>query len=170
MSKSWYVLRSKPRKEEFLLEQLLSHKIEAYCPRIHVQPVNPRARKSKPYFPGYVFVHLNLEQINLSSLQWMPGATGLVSFGGQPAFVHDSLVQAIRKRVDEINTAGGELLNALKPGDEISIETGPFASYEAIFDARLSGSERVRVLLKMMSDRYVPTDISAGQIKRKKPS
>lgn len=170
MSESWYVLRSKPRKEEFLLEQLLSHKIEAYCPRIRVQPVNPRARKIKPYFPGYVFVHLNLEQTNLSSLQWMPGATGLVSFGGQPAFVHDSLVLAIRKRVDEINAAGGELLNALKPGDEVSIETGPFAGYEAIFDARLSGSERVRVLLKMMSDRYVPTDISAGQIKRKKPS
>ena len=170
MSKSWYVLRSKPRKEEFLLEQLLSHKIEAYCPRIRVQPVNPRARKIKPYLPGYVFVHLNLEKINLSTLQWMPGATGLVSFGGQPAFVHDSLIQAVRNRVDEINAAGGELLNALKPGDEVSIEAGPFAGYEAIFDTRLSGSERVRVLLKMMSDRYVPTDIAAGQIKRKKPS
>ena len=170
MSENWYVLRSKPRKEEFLLEQLLSHKMKAYCPRIRVQPVNPRARKIKPYFPGYIFVYLNLGQTNLSSLQWMPGATGLVSFGNQPAFVHNSLVQAIRKRVDKINVTGGELLNTLKPGDEVSIENGPFVGYEAIFDARLSGSERVRVLLKMMSDRYVPTDISAGQIKRKKPS
>lgn len=170
MSESWYVLRSKPRKEEFLLEQLLSHKIKAYFPRIRVQPVNPRARKIKPYFPGYVFVHLNLERINLSWFQWMPGATGLVSFGKQPAFVHDSLVKAIRKRVDEINAAGGELLDTLKPGDEVSIKTGPFAGYEAIFDAQFSGSERVRVLLKMMSDRYVPTDIYTGQIMRKKLS
>lgn len=170
MSENWYVLRSKPRKEEFLLEQLLSREIESYCPRIHVQPVNPRARKVKPYFPGYVFVHINLEQFNLSTLQWMPGATGLVSFGGQPAFVQDSLVQAIRNHVDEINASGGELLETLKPGDEISIQAGPFAGYEAIFDARISGSERVRVLLKMMSDRYIPTELSAGQIRQKKRS
>jgi len=170
MAEQWYVIRSKPRKEEFLFEQLLSHKIEAYCPRIRVQTVNPRARKTKPYFPGYVFLRLDKEQINLSSLQWIPGSTGLVSFGGELAFVHDSLVQAIRRRVDKINDAGGESLDEIKPGEEVAIKAGPFAGYEAIFDARLSGNERVRVLLKMLSDRFVPTEITAGEIQRKKHS
>ena len=170
MTERWYVIRSKPRKEDFLGEQLLIRKIEAYCPRVRVQTVNPRARKTKPYFPGYIFVHLNLENFNLSTLQWMPGAISLVSFGGEPAFVPDSLIQAIRKRVDEINDVGGELLEELKPGDIVDIQSGPFAGYEAIFDARLSGNERVRVLLKMMSDRKLPAEISVGQIQRKKRS
>ena len=170
MTERWYVIRSKPRKEDFLGEQLLIRKIEAYYPRVRVQTVNPRARKTKPYFPGYIFVHLDLENFNLSTLQWMPGAISLVSFGGEPAFVPDSLIQTIRKRVDEINDVGGELLEELKPGDIVDIQSGPFAGYEAIFDARLSGNERVRVLLKMMSDRKLPAEISVGQIQRKKRS
>lgn len=167
MMRQWYVLRSKPHKENFLYQQLLGHSIEAYCPRIKVQTVNPRAHKTKPYFPGYVFTNLNLEKTNLATLQWMPGTTGLVSYGGEPAFIHDSLIQAIRRRVDGINNAGGELKEFLKPGDDVAIESGPFTGYEAIFDARISGSERVRVLLKMLNDRFVPTEISAGHIKLK---
>ena len=170
MTEGWYVIRSKPRKEEFLHEQLLTHKIEVFAPRIRVQTVNPRARKTKPYFPGYVFIHIDMGQFSLSTLQWMPGATGLVSFDRQPAIVPESLIQAIRRRVDEINGAGGELLEALKPGDKVEIQSGPFAGYDAIFDARLSGQERVRVLLTMMSNRQIPAEINVGQITRKKRS
>ena len=168
MSTAWYVLHSKPRKEEFLWEQLLAHGLDAFCPRIRVQTVNPRARKIKPYFPGYLFVHLDLERLNPSMLRWMPGATGLVSFGGEPAHVPDSLMHAIQKRVEEINAAGGEQLERLQPGEPVVIQSGPFAGYEAIFDARLPGNERVRVLLKLLQKRQVTLDLPAGQIQPKK--
>ena len=52
---------------------------------MHVQPVNQRARKKKPNFPGYLFIHMDLEQENPSALRWMPGAVGLVSFAKKPA-------------------------------------------------------------------------------------
>jgi hypothetical protein len=42
----------------------------------------------------------------------------------------------------------------------------PFAGYEAIFDMRVSGTERVRVLLKLLSRQEVPLELSAGQIQR----
>jgi hypothetical protein len=49
------------------------------------------------------------------------------------------------------------------------ISDGPFAGYEAIFDARVPGSERVRVLLQLLnSQRQVPLELTAGQIKQKK--
>lgn len=170
MSIYWYVLRSKPHKEEFLWEQLLARRIEAYYPQIRVQPVNPRSRKVRPYFPGYLFVHVNLEQVTLSNLQYMPGASGLVTFDGQPPTVPENLIQAIRRRVDEINAAGGEVLDGLEPGDEVTVLAGPFEGYEAIFDTSLSDNERVRVLLKMLGDREVPLDLPTGQVKRKKHS
>jgi transcriptional antiterminator RfaH len=168
MAVHWYVLHSKPRKEELLREQLDNRKIETFFPRIRVQVVNPRARKIRPYFPGYVFVYLDLEQTSMSTLQWIPGATGLVSFGGEPAHVPDGLIQAIRRRVDEINAAGGELFDALKPGEPVVIDSGPFAGYEAIFDTRLPGTERVRVLLKLLRNRQMPLDLPAGQVRPKK--
>jgi transcription elongation factor/antiterminator RfaH len=168
MAHRWYVIRSKPRKEEFLAEQMQLRKIEIYDPLIRVQTVNPRARKIKPYFPGYVFVHLDLEKTGRFSVQYIPGAAGLVAFGGEVADVPDGLIQAIRHRVDEINEAGGELFDVLKVGETVLVHSGPFAGYEAIFDARLPGSDRVRVLLKLLKNRQMPVDLPAGQVRPKK--
>jgi transcriptional antiterminator RfaH len=164
----WYVIRSKPRKEDFLAEQMQMRKIEIYNPRIRVQTVNPRARKVKSYFPGYVFVHLDLEKTGKFSMDYLPGAAGLVSFGGEAADVPDGLIHAIQHRVDEINDAGGELFDVLKMGATVVVHSGPFAGYEAIFDARLPGSDRVRVLLKLLKNRQMLVDLPAGQIRLKK--
>lgn len=163
----WYVLRSKPNKETLLWEQLNIRKVETFHAQIRVQTVNPRARKLKAYFPGYVFVHVDLEQVALSTLQWMPGAIGFVSFDCQPSLVPDALIHAIKRRVDEINAAGGEIFHGLKQGDLVEIRSGPFAGYEAIFDARLPGSERVRVLLKMLQGRSAKMEVPAGLLERK---
>ncbi len=168
MSGHWYVLHSKPNKEELLWEQLSIHKVETFYPRMRVQPVNPRARRVKAYFPGYVFVNVDLELVGLTVLQRMPGATGFVSFDNLPSMVPDALIPAIKKRVDEINAAGGELFHDLKQGDLVEIQSGPFAGYEAIFDARLPGSERVRILLKLLQGRAAKMELPAGLLERKK--
>ncbi|MBU2609708.1 MAG: hypothetical protein KJ606_02000 [Chloroflexi bacterium] len=168
MPAHWYALHSKPRKEDFLWGQVCAHEIENFYPCIRVQRVNPRARKIRPYFPGYLFIHVDLEKTNLSLFKWMSGASGLVSFDGEPAHVPDGLIHAIRQRVDEINAAGGELFENLKQGEPVVIQDGPFAGYKAIFDARLPGSERVRVLLKLIQNQQMRLDLPAGQIQRKK--
>jgi transcriptional antiterminator RfaH len=146
MAATWHVLHSKPRSELFLCEQLRARDLEAYCPQIGVRPANPRARRTQPYFPGYVFVRVALEEVKASSLQWMPGATGLVSFGGEPARVPDALIGALRRRM-EAQRDGPERLQA---GDPVRIHGGPFDGCEAIFEARLPGSERARVLLRYL--------------------
>jgi transcriptional antiterminator RfaH len=87
MTASWYVIRSKPNKENFLAGQLGANGIEVFCPHIRVRAVNPRARKFRPYFPSYLFAYVDLDAISASTLHWMPGAINLVSFDGQPASV-----------------------------------------------------------------------------------
>lgn len=168
MTAYWYALQSKPNKEEALFQQLQNQGIEVYFPRIRVNPVNPRARKIKAYFPGYMFVHADIQAIGISTFQWMPFARGMVTFGQEPATVPDSLIHAIRRRVEDVNAAGGEIFEGLKKGEKIYIHDGPFAGYEAIFDVRLAGSERVRVLIELLSRRQVPVELGAGQIRREK--
>ncbi len=171
MGINWYALRSKPRKEDVVWRQVHTQGYEVFYPRMKVQPVNPRSRKLLPYFPGYMFVQVDLDEIGLSAFQWMPHTLGLIYFGDEPAIVPEHLIHAIRKRVEEINAAGGEVFDGLKPGDSVLIEDGPFAGYEAIFDARIPGSERVRVLLQLLNDqRQVPLELQAGQIRQKKRS
>lgn len=166
MADQWYAIRSKPRKEDIVWQQLRSREFEVFYPRVRVHPVNPRAKKIKPYFPGYMFVKVDLDEVGLSTFQWMPHTLGLVSFGGEPAYVPEELLTAIRKRIDEINAAGGELFDDLKQGDPVLIQSGPFKGYEAMFDTRLPGTERVRVLIKFLSDRKVRIELDASNIKQ----
>jgi transcription antitermination factor NusG len=167
MSSSWYVLRSKPHKEDALWRQAVSQGFEIFYPRIPAQAINPRARKMVPYFPGYMFVHVALAQVGVSTFRWMPHAHGLICFDAMPPSVPDALIAAIGERVAAINAAGGELFVDLQRGDPVRITSGPFAGYEAIFDARLSGGERVRVLMAMLNDTLVPVAVSRAHISRR---
>lgn len=171
MNDHWYALRSKPQKEDVVWRQLQAKGVEVFYPRLRVNPVNPRAKKVKPYFPGYMFVKLDLEEVGISAFQWMPHALGLVSFGGEPSTVPEHLIHAIRNKVQAIADAGGENLSDLKPGDIVRVHDGPFAGYEAIFNERLPGTERVRVLLEFLNRRQVSVELLAAQIEsvRKKP-
>jgi transcription antitermination factor NusG len=167
MSANWYALQSKPNKEDALYQQLESQGVNVFYPRIRVNPVNPRAKKVKAYFPGYLFVYTDLNEVGISTFQWMPFARGMVVFDQEPATVPEGLIQAIRRRVEAVNEAGGALFNGLHKGDSVLIHDGPFAGYEAIFDLRLPGSERVRVLIKLLSQRQVPVELNSGQIRQK---
>jgi transcriptional antiterminator RfaH len=168
MAASWYVIRSKPNKEDFLAGQLAAYGIKVFCPTVRVRTVNPRARKVKPYFPSYLFVHVDLQAVSASNLHWMPGAVNLVSFDGTPASVPDALIAAIERQVEHINASQESNVKGLKPGDVVVIQGGPFAGYEAIFDGHLSGRERVRVLLNFLQKRQVPIELGEGQISRVK--
>jgi transcriptional antiterminator RfaH len=166
MEQRWYVLRSKPRKEEALERHAAAKGFEVFYPRIPVKRANPRARPVAPYFPGYMFVHVDIEAVGTSAFEWMPHALGLVSFGDAPAWVEGDMIELIQYRVARIESAGGELFLKIRPGDRIEVTNGPFAGYEGIFDTRLSGDDRVRVLLEMLNSRAIPIELHAGQIKR----
>ena len=170
MTGSWYAMRSKPNKEEFLAGQFEAHGINVYYPRVRVAPVNSRARKIRPYFPGYLFVQVDLDRVNASTLQWMPGASSLVSFGGEPASVPEALIATLKKQVDGLNASTKPGAGNLKPGDPVIVQEGPFAGYEAIFDSRIAGKDRVRVLLRFLQWRRVPLELRDQQIRRAKRS
>ena len=170
MANFWYAMRSKPNKESFLAGQLEAHGVDIYFPVLRVNPVNPRSRKLRPYFPNYLFIHVDLEEVNISDLRWMPGASGLVSFDGEPASVPDLLIAAVKKQVDQHNLTLHEQKKNFQPGDSVLIQEGPFAGYEAVFDTHISGQDRVRVLLSLLQRRQLPVEISSKQIRRVKRS
>ncbi|MEM7116205.1 MAG: transcription termination/antitermination NusG family protein, partial [Chloroflexota bacterium] len=155
--------------ERTVYQQLLNHNIETFFPSLKVKPKNPRAAKVRPYFPGYLFIHVDLENVDSLALKWMPGTKGLVSFGDTPALVPENLIIELRKRIAAIEAAGGLRQTTLQAGDSIKIVEGPFAGYEAIFDAYLSGSERVQILLSFLSNRPKRIRLDREQIEKVDP-
>jgi transcriptional antiterminator RfaH len=168
MSYAWYVIHSKPNREDFLCEQLRSREIEVFYPCLHVKPVNPRSRKIKAFFPGYLFVNVDLEVISLSSIAYVPGANRVVSFDNEPATVPEEVIASIRKNVDRINQASKTGDYGLKHGDRVIITDGPFKGFEAIFDTRLEGTERVRLLIHLLHGQQRKVQVPANIAKPKK--
>ena len=120
---------------------------EIFCPFYDAHPVNPRARKSKPYFPGYVFFKIGVDEPDHSHLNWLPGVVKFVKFGSQFAVVPDRIILGICKRLQDLEIDDHSPSHFMK-GDEVIVTEGAFAGFEGIFDFRISGSERSRILLK----------------------
>lgn len=166
MTAYWYAMRSKPRKEDVLWRQLVSKGMDVFYPRLRINPVNPRAKKVKPYFPGYMFVRADLEEVGVSTFQWMPHGMGLVHIADVPAQVPENLINEVRKKVEQIAADGGVNLEGIKKGDAVRIEHGPFAGYYGIFDERLPGTQRVRVLLEFINKRQIRIELGSGDIEK----
>ena len=164
---TWYVLRSKQHKENALWHELQARGFEVYYPRIKVKPVNPRAHSMRPYFPGYLFLSTDQLDFRLPALKWMPFSLGLVTFDNKAAEVPETIVHALRRHEEEKNKASGSEVSDLKRGDPVMIRDERFSGYEAVFDACLSGSDRVRVLIKLLRDHQKALELPAKQICKK---
>jgi len=167
MSSFWYVIQSHPNKEQLLYKQIDLLGIEVFFPRIKVKPVNPRSRKIKPYFPGYIFIRTSPDLILSSAIKWMPHSKGIVAFGGEPSIVPDMLVLTLKQKIGDAGQEIFEMRDEIDTGSPISIEYGPFEGYEGIFDTKLGGSDRVRILLKMLSNQYIPVEMDSSHIHKK---
>ena len=101
----------------------------------------------------------------MSVLKWAPGLVRFVEFDGQLATVPDYVIYRLKDRLAKIEAAGGLQLEGLKRGDRVRVIDGPMAGHEAIFDARLSGNERVKVLLEMLG-RQIPATVNVNAIEK----
>jgi len=168
MSYSWYVIQSHPNKEQQLFKQIELLGIEVFYPKIKVKPVNPRSRKIRPYFPGYLFIRTDPEIIGTSTIKWMPHSKGIIAFGGEPSIVPEPLILLLKQKIGDSADSVIEIKEEFNSGTPISVEFGPFEGYEGIFDMKLEGSDRVRILLKMLINKYVPVELEISQIQQKK--
>ncbi len=168
MSQSWYALRVKPHKERAVAEYLKLREATYYAPFIRVKPINPRAAKQRPYFPGYLFVHADLETLGQQAFSWIPGTRGLVTFGEEPAIVPEPLIHELQQRLTQLNAQGGIEQVKFQKGEHVQVVSGPFAGYEAIFDMQLSGKERAQVLMRFLSDHPQPVKLNLADIQKVK--
>lgn len=151
MSGRWYVLCTKLNKEEILLRQLQSQGYDIFYPRYFTANGSTGRLQIKAYFPGYLFIRLDLNNVNMTAFQWMPNSEGLVNFENRPAYVPDNLVEAIKRHVDKLNSIRlVDLVKKTDIGESNTVSGSSEDSYDIIFDARLSSDERAKELLRKL--------------------
>lgn len=159
-AQKWYALYTKPRHEKLVQDILESRNIEVYL------PVAKCTHKcEKPFFPRYLFGHLDLEQVPLSSINWMPGMAAVVSFDGQPAAIPDAVVDWLRDSLGHLDSDGFLAGAHFRSGDLLRVTAGPLKGMEAIFDRRLTADGRARVLVQFLG-RFAACEVDLASLEQ----
>ena len=143
----WFVIRSKPRREQIAVESLERRGITAYCPWI-AEPVGwANEWATVPLFPGYLFVAIRLEEA-FHTVMWTPGVKSFVAFGSVPTPVHRSVVDFLQSESGEDGII--RPISSLKSGQRVRIRRGPFAGLVGIIEKPCHERGRIRVLMDFL--------------------
>ena len=145
----WYVIQTKPKKEEGAKLYLSTKGVEVFNPLIETFiPRNGRISKElKPLFSSYIFAKFELEK-NYPLVRWARGVKKILGFGGYPVPISEEVIELIKKRTDENGIV--KKTHHFVANDVVRIKTGPLRELCGIFDRWVSDSERVRVLLNLI--------------------
>lgn len=150
----WYAVHTLPHAERKAELQLENQRFRVFLPKR--QKTIRHARKLSmivaPFFPGYLFVALDLERQRWRSVNGTVGVSSMVMGAERPVAAPHGVVESMLATADP----DGLLLlwSKLKIGSAVRLAAGPFAEQLGILD-RMDDSGRVRVLLDILG-RQVP--------------
>jgi transcription antitermination factor NusG len=142
--------------------------VEVYLPTLASRRrASGHPTPAEPLFPGYLFVHLDVNTADWLGVRTSPGVAYFLGCGESPSAIPEDLIAAIRLRADPLGTE--RYKPAFRRGDLVIIRNGPFTGLEAVFDGCLSARGRVRVFLEIL-ERHVPVTLDVRQIAKAESS
>ena len=130
----WYAIQTKGNKEKEVAKRLTDLKFEMFLPWLR-----DRRRIGSKY-------HWVL--VSGKTARYSPGVKDFLRFGNEIAEIPNDIIVALKERCPESIAAVNPV--SLAAGDSVSINEGPFAGLQAIFEKKMKGSERVAVLLELL--------------------
>ena len=112
-------MHAKPLQEWLavaMLEERL--KLNTYLPEVK-QKFRGQVR-FRPFFPGYLFVQADLDQVESTAINSTPGVLRIVAFDNRPLPLGTGVIEAIRSGVDRLNEGGGLPSTGYQPRRECS--------------------------------------------------
>jgi transcription antitermination factor NusG len=145
----WYVIQTKPKKEEEAKSYLTTKGVEVFSPLLETFLLkNGRMNRGlKALFPNYIFGKFDLNQ-NYPLVRWAKGVKKVLGFGEFPTPISEEVVEIIKERTDIHGIV--RLKCHFQANDLIRIKTGPLKDLLGIFESWISDSERVRILLNLV--------------------
>jgi transcriptional antiterminator NusG len=165
----WYVLRVEDRADIAVDKSLEEARVERWMAVKEIE-VRRRSRNKtakaamemKPALPGYMFVKVVSCDATWAGLKTVEGVVDVLGGYLNPKPVKASEILKLQAFIENDPNAIAMLTNALKIGDKVSIDFGPFASFEAIVSL-LGDANRIKVEVDVFG-RPVPIDLDLAQV------
>ncbi|MBL7249457.1 transcription/translation regulatory transformer protein RfaH [Alloalcanivorax marinus] len=151
---AWYVVQCRANQNFRAQENLENQGFTCFQPRLRVEKLHAgrRTHRTEPLFPGYLFIRFEEYGPSWHTVRSTRGVNKLVAFGERPARVPGKVVDALMQN-SRAREQGSDAEPAIRPGDRLRIERGPFANLEATFHG-YKGEERAIVLLDMLHKQH----------------
>ncbi len=157
----WYVVYSKPHKEEFAKFHLQRKGVKVFLPRLLLPYSTNKHKRIIPLFPNYLFVRINLFEESHYVI-WSPGVKRFVGFDGAPAPLEEEIVSFLMRQGSPEGIIAAR--SNLRAGNEVQIAAGPLAGLAAIIQETANSKGRVKVLLQLLN-RQVKAEIPVRFVK-----
>lgn len=148
----WYAVHCQPHRERIAAQNLAERSWDVFLPcrektRRHARRIETvRA----PFFPGYLFVCLDIGRQRWRDINTTFGVVRLVSQGDRPTPAPRGVIEALQNACNEQSLLAW--LPPLQPGDKVKVALGPLAGLIGELD-RMTDAGRVSVLLDMLGGR-----------------
>jgi transcriptional antiterminator RfaH len=150
-ARRWYVVHTQPNGETRAALNLRRQGFNAYLPMF--KRLRRHARKtesvSRPLFPRYMFVELDLNHERWRSIYSTFGVSHLLTAGEDPVPVPAGVVDEIRAREGGDGFVELRLPPGVGPGSPVRLIDGIFAEAKGVLD-RIADQYRVSVLLQLL--------------------
>lgn len=125
-SREWFVIKTKPTKEELARINYQNQGYKTYLPVIK-KKISHSGKKQivlRPFFPGYLFLNLEPNEYNWASISATRGAIGPLRFGGQYIPVPEWVIEDIKRQEDSSGTIStcNIIKKQLKAGSPIKVD------------------------------------------------
>jgi transcriptional antiterminator RfaH len=159
---AWVVVNTHPHREPVALENLARQGFPAYCPSVRRRITHARRTRDvlRPLFPGYLFVHVNSDQLEYRPILSTRGVRTLVRFGQRPSFLEDAFIRDLKSR--EVEGVIVRPPSPYKVGQTVSIAGGPFDGIAAAI-IEMDEKDRLVVLMKLLN-RSIKVEIRAEMV------
>jgi transcription antitermination factor NusG len=140
----WYALHTCVNQEKRVAIRLDQQGIEFYLPlyRTVRRRSDRRVTLSLPLFPGYLFVHISMQQRR--KVIEIPRVVRLIGGGSTPRPVCDDEIEVLRQGLS--GQVHAEPCRYLTKGRRVRVMDGPFQGLEGILAQRRQGSRLVVTL------------------------
>jgi len=172
----WYVVHAYSNYEhkvkESLGERIKLHGLEDKFGEILVpteeivEMREGQKRKSeRKFFPGYVFVQMEMEEVTWHLVKQVPKVLGFI--GGtaeRPTPISDEEAATIVNRVQEgVDKPRPKIL--FEPGEVIRVRDGPFNDFNGVVEHVNYEKSKVRVAVQILG-RSTPVELDFGQVEK----
>lgn len=128
-----------------------------------------RRTERKKLFPGYILVHMSMDDESWYAVRNTPGVTGFVSTGDddrdsrpRPVPLEDKQIETILSQVDN---ASRRVKISLERGETVRITEGPFEDFIGAINDVDESKGKVRVLVSFFG-RETPVELDFLQVER----